>query len=205
MATLEHVELNTLRAGMPVVLGGTEIGRLEDVIPQPDRKHALRLITRQPDNRLIAIPIEWVRGVRDARIELWVTTAEIGLLPEYIPPILVSEARQRVQRALDSDPILAGEGIRVTERDGTLELSGTVSDAAVRAAASGVARGIPGVGPVRNLINTRAEPQMSATGYGFPWLHTLLERTTGLDFDETQLARIEDIAEQKLVDLFDVA
>jgi hypothetical protein len=45
----------------------------------------------------------------------------------------------------------------------------------------------------------------TATGYSYPWLHTVLERTAGLDFDDTQLARVEDIAERKLVDLFDVA
>jgi hypothetical protein len=148
MATLEHVELDSLHLGMPLLLGGQEVGRLEDVVPQPDRKHALRLITRRPDNRLIALPIDWVRDIRDGNIELSVTSAEVDQLPEYVP--IIRAGRERVR------PVLNG---RTT----------------------------------------------TATGYGYPWLHTLLERTSGLDFNETQLARIEDIAERKLVDLFDVA
>jgi hypothetical protein len=150
MATLEHVELDSLQLGMPVLLGGREIGRLEDVIPQPDRRHALRLITRLPDNRLVAIPIDWVRDIRDGRIELSVTSAEIDQLPDYVP--IIRAGRERMPAA---------------------------------------------------VVNGRTTT--TATGYGYPWLHTLLERTSGLDFDETQLARIEDIAERKLVDLFDVA
>jgi hypothetical protein len=205
MALIEHVEVDTLRPGMSIVLGGQEVGRLEDVLPQPDRRHALRLITRRPDGRLVAIPIDWVRGVRDSRLELWVTQTELDQLPEYVPPIDVSQARERVQRALDEHPSTAGAGIRVTTRDGTLELHSDVPDAAVRAAAGAMARTVPGVGPVRNLIGTHVDPQITAAGYGYPWLHALLERTTGLELDETQIARIEDIAEQKLVDLFDVA
>jgi hypothetical protein len=205
MAMIEHVELETLRPGMSVTLGGQEIGRLEDVLPQPDRRHALRLITRRRDGRVVAVPIDWVRGIRDGRVELWVTQAELDDLPEYVPPIATAEARERVQRALDEHPSTAGAGIRVTEHDGTLELHATVADTAGRERASAVARKVAGVGPVRNLIGTRADPQMTATGYGYPWLHTLLERTTGLDFDDIQLAQVEDIAEQKLVDLFDVA
>ena len=48
----------------------------------------------------------------------------------------------------------------------------------------------PGVGPVRNRLATSNDPQLLAVGYGYPWLHTLLERTTGVDFDETQIARV---------------
>jgi hypothetical protein len=205
MAIIEHVEVDALRPGMSVVLGGQEVGRLEDVLPQPDGRHALRLITRRTDGRLIATPIDWVRDVRDNRVELWVTQTQIEELPEYLPPIDVSIARERVQGALDEHASTRGAGIRVTDHDGILELHGTVADAAARANAGTVAREVSGVGPVRNLIGTRAEPEMTATGYGYPWLHTLIERTTGLDCDDTQLARIEDIAEQKLVDMFDVA
>src|ERR1700716_4182538 len=95
MATLEHVELDSLQLGMPVLLGGREIGRLENVIPQPDRRHALRLITRRPDNRLVAIPIDWVRDIRDGRIERSVTSAELDQLREYIP--IIRAGRERVQ------------------------------------------------------------------------------------------------------------
>jgi hypothetical protein len=206
MTAVEHVEIDALRLGMPITLGPDEIGRLADIIPQPDGKHALRLITRRrSDGHLVAIPIDWVRGLRDGRIELWVTAAEISDLPEYVPPIPVSEARERVQRALAEHPTTAHAGIDVIARDGTLELRGSVPDAGVRNAASQIARTVPGVGPVRNLLGTSTDPRVSATGYGYPWLHTLIERVTHLDFDEPQLARIEDIAEQKLVDLFDVA
>src|SRR5258707_12381414 len=96
MATIEHVELDSLQFGMPVLLGGREIGRLEDVIPQPDRRHALRLVTRQPDNRLVAIPIDWVRDIRDGRIELSVTSAELDQLPDYVP--IIRPARDRMPR-----------------------------------------------------------------------------------------------------------
>jgi hypothetical protein len=199
MAIIEHVEVDTLRPGLSVVLGGQEIGRLEDVLPQPDGRHALRLITRRPDGRLIAVPIDWVRDVRENRVELWVSQTEIDELPEYIPPIDVSVARERVQRALDEHPSTQGVGIRVTDRNGILELHGTVADAAARANASTVAQAVGGVGPVRNLIGTQAEPDMTAAGYGYPWLRTLIQRTTGLECNEPQLARIEDIAEQKRV------
>jgi hypothetical protein len=204
---VDHIELTAIRPGMPVTSAGEEIGRLEDVVPQPDKIHILRLITRvrSPKERLVAIPIDWVLDVRDGRIELWVSKAELDELPEYVPAIPASEARERVQQALDQNPQTSGAGVRVTERDGTLELRGTVADAVTRATASAVARSVPGVGPVRNLLGTQANPVVSAVGYGFPWLHTLLERTTHLDLDEAQIARIEDIAEQKLVDLFDVA
>jgi Domain of unknown function (DUF1931)/BON domain len=206
MATLDHVEVDALWPGMPVVVGGQTIGGLEDVIPQPDGRHVMRLIARrEPDGRLIAIPIEWVRGVRDGSIELWVSRAELDRLPAYVPAIAASEARERVQRALDAHPETGTPGIQVTERDGTLELRGTVPDTATRATASRVARSVPGVGPVRNRLGTRAEPAIFAAGHGYPWLHTLLQRGTGLDFDEAQLARVEDLAERKLVDLFDVA
>jgi BON domain len=53
-------------------------------------------------------------------------------------------------------------------------LHGTVPDAATRATASRVARSLPGVGAVRNLLGTRADPAVSAAGYGYPWLHRLL-------------------------------
>jgi hypothetical protein len=206
MATIEHVEVDALQRDMRVVLAGQEIGRLEDIIPQPDRRHVLRLITRRAsDGRLVAIPIEWVRDVRDGRIELWVTQAELTELPEYVPAIPVAEARERVQRALDEHPTTAGRGIQVKHREDTLELHGMVPDAQNRTAASAIARGVPGVGRVRNLLGTDSEPRVSPAGHGYPWLHSLIERATHLDLDDTQLARIEDIAERKLVDLFDVA
>jgi hypothetical protein len=206
MATLIHIELDALRRGLPVMLAGREIGQVEDVIPQPDGHHVLRLITRRAsDGRLIAIPVEWVRDVRDGRIDLVVTQAEVDQLPEYIPSIPASEAREQVQEALDQHPATAGAGIRVVERDGLLELRGRVPDDAARSSASQIARNVPGLGPVRNLLSTAGGPEMSAAGYAYPWLHTLLERVTQLDFDDEQIARIEDIAERKLVDLFDVA
>ena len=91
---VEHVELNAVRPGMPVTCAGQVIGHLEDVIPQPDKIHILRLITRSgpPRDRLIAIPIEWVRDVRDQQIELWVSKAELNDVPEYVPAIPGSEA-----------------------------------------------------------------------------------------------------------------
>jgi sporulation protein YlmC with PRC-barrel domain len=202
---VEHLELQAVRPGLAVTSAGQEIGRLEDVVPQPDNVHIARLITRvtAPKERLVAIPIDWVQDIRDGRIELWVSKAELDELPDFLPAIPAAEARQRVQRALDEHPV--GGGIRVTERDGTLELRGTVADAATRATASAVARSVPGIGPVRNLLGTSSSPNVSATGYAYPWLHTLLERTTHLELDEGQIARIADIAERKLVDLFDVA
>jgi hypothetical protein len=205
MTVLEHIEVGALKPGMPVVLAGQTIGHLEDVIPQPDRAHVLRLITRRDSDRLVAIPIDWVRDVRDGTIELWVSRAELDQLPEYVPLIPAEEARKRVESALAQDPTTRGAGITVTERKGRLELHGSVEDDAARTRASTVARGVRGVGPVRNLIGTGKRHELSAAGYGYPWLHTLLERTTGLDFDEALIARIEDISERKLIDLFDVA
>jgi Domain of unknown function (DUF1931)/BON domain len=206
MATLKHAEIDALLHGMPVVVAGRRVGHLEDLIPQPDRRHALRLIVRrESDGRRIEIPIDWVRGVRDGTIELWVTRAELAQLREYIPPIPPAQARESVQYALDAHPATAKAGIQVTERDGTLELRGRLRDAEARATASEIARGVPGVGTVRNRLGTGGEPEMSPAGYGYPWLHDLLERATGLDLAEDQVARMEDLAERKLVDLFDVA
>ena len=58
------------------------------------------------------------------------------------------------------------------------------------------------------MIN-RAQPRASATvpgvGYGAAWLRAFLQRGSGLEFDDGQLAQIAAIAERKLVDLFDVA
>src|SRR2546430_778058 len=84
--------------------------------------------------------------------ELGVTRAELDQLPPYVPPIPASEARERVQQALDQHPATANAGIKVSERDGTLELRGRVSDAAARGTASEIARGVPGVGHVRNRL-----------------------------------------------------
>src|ERR1700682_80433 len=151
-AAVEHIELNAVRPGMPVTCAGQVIGHLEDVIPQPDKIHILRLITRSgpPGDRLIAIPIEWVRDVRDRQIELWVSKAELDDLPEYVPAIPASEALQRVQRALDEHPQTAGARIQVTDRGGTLELRGTVADAAMGATGRGGAGAGLGVGPGRD-------------------------------------------------------
>src|SRR3977135_2382396 len=136
---VEHIELNAVRPGMPVTCAGQVIGHLEEVIPQPDQIHILRMITRSgpPGDRRIAIPIEWVRDLRDGQIELWVSKAELDDLPEYVPAIPASEAREHVQRALDEHPKTAGAGIHVTHRDGTLELRGPGTDAGTRATATG--------------------------------------------------------------------
>lgn len=206
MAIVDHVEIDALLHGMPVVVAGRTIGRLEDLVPKPDRTHPSRLIVRrESDGRRIAIPIEWVRGVRDGTIELWVTDTELERLPEYIPQLPAAEAQESVQRALEGNPLTAKAGIQVTEREGALELRGRVPDPQARATASDIARGVPGVGAVRNRLGTAGDPDMSPAGYAYPWLHDLLERATGLHLDGDQIARIEDLAERKLVDLFDVA
>jgi hypothetical protein len=41
--------------------------------------------------------------------------------------------------------------------------------------------------------------------FGFVWLHGLIERVTGLDLDERQVADVTRLADRKLHDLFDVA
>jgi hypothetical protein len=66
---VERLELSAVRPGMPVTSAGEEIGRLEDVIPQPDKIHISRLITRlrAARERLVAIPIDWAMQVRDGR------------------------------------------------------------------------------------------------------------------------------------------
>ena len=48
---VEHVELDSVRPGMTVTLNGREIGRVEDLILQPDNLHVLRLITRRASHR----------------------------------------------------------------------------------------------------------------------------------------------------------
>jgi hypothetical protein len=95
MARIEHVELDALRRGMPVMTGAREFGRLEEVIPQPDRRHALRLITRRAaDGRLVEVPIEWVDDVDNGRIVLALDEHELSRLPQYIPEIPASSQRQ---------------------------------------------------------------------------------------------------------------
>jgi hypothetical protein len=205
MAIVEHVELDALRSGTPVVIGTHEVGRVADVIPQPDGRHPVRLIVkRAADDKLVKLPIEWVRGLEDGRLTLEIGEYEFRELPEYIPPLPVEEARRRVQHALDTDERTRGHGITVGTRDGSLELRGHVTDPSVRANASAVSRSIPGVGAVRNLVST-GEGQISAAGYEYPWLHRLIERATGLDLDDALVGQVEDLAERKLVDLFDVA
>ncbi|MEA2595243.1 MAG: magnesium and cobalt exporter, family [Thermomicrobiales bacterium] len=46
---------------------------------------------------------------------------------------------------------------------------------------------------------------VSGIGYGYGWLHDLLNRATGLDVDRPQAEEIARSAEKKLTDLFDVA
>jgi molecular chaperone GrpE len=68
---VEHVELDSVRPGMTVTLNGREIGRIEDLILQPDNLHVLRFITRRASTgQRIAIPIEWLRRrVERERVE----------------------------------------------------------------------------------------------------------------------------------------
>jgi sporulation protein YlmC with PRC-barrel domain len=100
---VEHVELETIRPGMAVVSNGHEIGRVEDLILQPDRLHVLRLITcRTSTGKRIAIPIDWVRGIQDGRVMLLVSERELDLLPEYTPALSVPTLRTSVPRTLDS-------------------------------------------------------------------------------------------------------
>jgi sporulation protein YlmC with PRC-barrel domain len=100
---VDHVELETIRPGMAVVSNGHEIGRVEDLILQPDRLHVSRLITRRTSTgQRIAIPIDWVRGIQDGRVILLVSERELDLLPEYTPAIPVPTLRTSVLRTLDS-------------------------------------------------------------------------------------------------------
>jgi sporulation protein YlmC with PRC-barrel domain len=95
---VEHVELDSVRPGMTVTLNGREIGRVDDLILQPDGLHVVRLITRRASTgQRIAIPIEWVRGIQDGRVVLLIGTHELGLLPDYNPPIPARAAGLGVQ------------------------------------------------------------------------------------------------------------
>ena len=86
---------------MPVTQGQREFGRLEEVIPQPDRIHVVRLITRRSsDGNFVSIPIDWASNVVDGQVLLTVDRDELDHLPDYVPPIPSAEARDRVQRAL---------------------------------------------------------------------------------------------------------
>jgi hypothetical protein len=59
--------------------------------------------------------------------------------------------------------------------------------------------------PGTDRRHERAAAQPPVGAYGGAWLEAFLERTSGLSFDETQVARIAALAERKLVDVFDVA
>src|SRR2546423_6920337 len=108
----------TLHPGMPVTQRQREFGRLEEVIPQPDRIHVVRLITRRSsDGKLVSIPIDWASNVVDGQVLLTLDRDELDHLPEYVPPIPSAEARDRVQRALQEHPATAAAGIQV--HDGT--------------------------------------------------------------------------------------
>jgi sporulation protein YlmC with PRC-barrel domain len=82
---VEHVERDSVRPGMAVMVKGREIGQVEDLVLQPDGQHILRLITSHlaPNRRRAAIPIEWVRGIRDGHVVLLVDDHDLELLPEY--------------------------------------------------------------------------------------------------------------------------
>src|SRR5690349_4086228 len=116
MSGSHHLEVDSLHPGMPIVLGQEEFGRLEAVDPQPDGVHVTRLITRRSsDGKLVRIPIDWVREIRNGRLALTVNERELRDLPEYVPSLSVSEARPRVQRALDDNPLTRNAHIEVRE------------------------------------------------------------------------------------------
>jgi len=203
MSGSHHLEVDSLHPGMPVVLGQEEFGRLEAVDPQPDGVHVTRLITRRSsDGRLVRIPIDWVGEIRNGRLTLIVNEPELRELPVYVASLSATEARPRVQRALEDNPATRNAHIEVRENNGTLELHGT-ADSELRVTASAVARGV-GAGPMRNLLHDKGEPA-SAAGYRYAWLHDWLLRAAGLDFEASQIDRLQALAEQKLADLFDVA
>jgi hypothetical protein len=199
---------------MPVVAGDEVVGLVEEVILRPGSQDVDRLVMRStsPDRRRVALPAEWVSHVDEqGRGVLRVDPEELADLPGYVPTVPSHMLREQVQQALDEHPAIAGTGVSVVEQDGALELRGTVNNADQRTAASEIARSVPGVGPVVNLLGTRtdtgqqAAAPVSAVGYGAAWLLQFLNRATGLTFDEAQAGQIANLAERKLVDLFDVA
>ena len=206
MRPTEEIFVGTVRQGMPVVAGGDIVGQVEDVITRPDGAHVHRLVVQcASSDRRVALPADWMSHVDErGRIVLRIEPSELAHLPAYASPLPPGAARELVQRRLERHPSTAGARIAVVDRDGVLELRGTVASAGQRASASEVARSVPGVGPLRNLLGTRTTP-ISAVGYGGAWLRAFLGRTSGLIFDEPQTAQVAALAERKLVDLFHVA
>jgi hypothetical protein len=54
-------------------------------------------------------------------------------------------------------------------------------------------------------MRTPTRHAATGSGYRIAWLRAFLTRGSGLDFDDEQAAQVAELAERKLVDLFDVA
>jgi hypothetical protein len=82
------IEVGAVWPGKPVVAGAQIVGYIEEAITQPDGLHVQRLVIRSasPDQRLVAIPANWISHVDDqCRVVLRVTASELAHLPEYAP------------------------------------------------------------------------------------------------------------------------
>jgi len=54
-------------------------------------------------------------------------------------------------------------------------------------------------------MRASSRPPVTKSGYGIAWLRAFLARGGGVDFDDEQTAQVAELAERKLLDLFDVA
>jgi osmotically-inducible protein OsmY/sporulation protein YlmC with PRC-barrel domain len=171
----------------------------------------------------VAASVRGVLGVRNRARSMESLAAEaVGRAPaaaeaeaaEMAPATPAEEREKRL--AAEVLQAVAGtvpqvEAASVQVHGNTAIVRGTVEHAADRRTIAERARAIPGIRAVYSLAGVREEtPQqarepISAAGYGYPWIHDLIQRATGLDVTLQQATSLTRLAERKLIDLFDVA
>ncbi len=166
----------------------------------------------------VAAGVRGVLGVRNRARSMETLAAEAL---ERVTPVAGEEARpapsaaaeqlaaEVLQAVTGSAPHVEAASVQVHGE--TAIVRGMVEQAADRRAVAERARAIPGIRSIFNLAGVReATPQqasepISAVGYGYPWIHDLIQRATGLDVTLQQATTLVRMAERKLIDLFEVA
>ena len=101
MASIEHVVVGAVGPGMPVVAGQV-IGHVEEVILRPNGVHVETVVTRTPEGRRVAIPVDALSHIDEqGRLVLRIDTADIADLPGHVPTPAPRVVREWVQRQSD--------------------------------------------------------------------------------------------------------
>jgi uncharacterized protein YrrD len=144
------------------------IGRVDRVLLDPDSGRVTHFVVREgqflPKHTIV--PVDWAAEITPETIRLAVGREQLGALPEYRPD---DEIAEDVLEALKSYPpirrILHGiaryepalspyeeDTVRVTVLDGVVTMEGNVQASGHASMAAWLARQVPGVRQVRNLL-----------------------------------------------------